>query len=111
MGAYAPRKGDFLVLTFDPQTGHEQRGRRPALVVSNDLFNRRTGLCVACPITSVRREYPFHLPVPDDCGVEGVVMVEQMKSIDYRARRARRIGVAPESLVQETLAILDACLF
>ena len=111
MAAYTPRKGDFVVLTFDPQSGHEQRGRRPALVVSNDLFNQHTGLCIACPITSARRDYPFHLPVPEGCEVDGVVMVEQVKSIDYRARRAKPIGTAPEPLLQEALALLDACLY
>ena len=56
MAAYVPRKGDFVALTFDPQSGHEQRGRRPALVVSNDLFNKHTGLCIACPVTNARRD-------------------------------------------------------
>ncbi len=55
MAEYVPRKGDLIALTFDPQSGHEQRGRRPALVVSNDLFNRHTGLCIVCPITNTRR--------------------------------------------------------
>ena len=60
MADYVPRKGDLIALTFDPQSGHEQRGRRPALVVSNDLFNKHTGLCIACPITNTDRGYPFH---------------------------------------------------
>ena len=108
---YTPRKGDFVALSFDSQSGHEQRGRRPALVVSNDIFNEHTGLCIACPITSSLRDYPFHLPVPEGCDVEGVVMVEQVKSIDFRARRARRIGPAPGTLLDEVLALLDACLY
>ena len=59
MPAYIPRKGDYVAATFDPQSGHEQKGRRPALVISNDLFNRHTGLAIVCPVTNTRRDYPF----------------------------------------------------
>jgi mRNA interferase MazF len=111
VAAYVPRKGDFVALTFDPGSGHEQRGRRPALVVSNDLFNRRTGSCIGCPVTGARRDYPFHVAIPDGCEVSGVVMVEQVKSIDFRARSAKRIGAAPGSVLHEALALLDACLY
>ena len=111
MAAYVPRKGDLVAVTFDPQSGHEQRGRRPALVVSNDLFNRHTGLCLACPITNTRREYPFHVPIPHGHAVTGVVMVEQVKSMDYRARHVKLIGSAPEPVLQEVLSILDACIY
>ena len=111
MAAYLPRKGDFVALTFDPQSGHEQRGRRPALVVSNDLFNKHTGLCIACPVTNSRRDYPFHVSIPDDCDVSGVVMVEQVKSIDFRARNVKRIGPAPAAVLEEVLSLLDACIY
>jgi mRNA interferase MazF len=111
MPPYVPRKGDFVTLTFDPQSGHEQRGRRPALVVSNDLFNRHTGLCIACPVTNTRRDHPFHVTIPDGERVTGVVMVEQVKSIDFVARNATRIGPAPEAVTQEALSILDACIY
>lgn len=111
MADYIPRKGDLIALTFDPQSGHEQRGRRPALVVSNDLFNKHTGLCIACPITNTRRDYPFHVAVPDAEGVTGHVMVEQVKSIDFRTRKAKRIGKASTGLLDEVLSILDACIY
>lgn len=111
MAAYIPSKGDFVALTFDPQSGHEQRGRRPALVVSNDLFNAHTGLCIACPITNTRRGYPFHISIPDGEEVMGVVMVEQVKSIDFRARGVKHIGRASESVIEEVLSILDACIY
>lgn len=111
MAGYVPRKGDLVALTFDPQSGHEQRGRRPALVISNDLFNRHTGLCIACPITSTQRDYPFHVVIPEGHKVNGVVMVEQVKSIDYSARQVKRIGAAPDSLLEEVLSILDACIY
>jgi mRNA interferase MazF len=108
---YVPRKGDLIALTFDPQSGHEQRGRRPALVVSNDLFNKHTGLCIACPITNTHRDYPFHVSIPEGQDVTGFVMVEQVKSIDFRSRKARRIGKAPAQVLEEALSILDACLY
>ena len=111
MAAYTPRKGDFVALSFDPQSGHEQRGRRPALVVSNDLFNKATGFCIACPVTNTLRDYPFHVPIPEGEKVTGVVMVEQVKSTDFGSREVKRIGKAPEKLLQEVLAILDACIY
>jgi mRNA interferase MazF len=111
MAAYIPRKGDLIAMSFDPQAGHEQRGRRPALVVSNDLFNRHTGLCIACPVTNTSRDYPFHVPLPGATGVTGFVMVEQVKSIDYRAWKAKRLTAAPPGLLDEVLSLLDACIY
>lgn len=111
MAGYIPRKGDLVAVSFDPQSGHEQRGQRPALVVSNDLFNKHTGLCIACPITNTRREHPFHVSLPEEIGVTGFVMVEQVKSIDFRARRAKLIGKMPTALLDEALSILDACIY
>ncbi|MCX7025324.1 MAG: type II toxin-antitoxin system PemK/MazF family toxin [Spirochaetes bacterium] len=111
MAEYSPRKGDFVTLTFDPQAGHEQQGRRPALVVSNDLFNLRTGMCIACPITSTRRDYPFHVEIPEGHKVCGFVMVEQIKSVDFHARNMKRIEKAPDQVLEEVLAILDACVY
>jgi mRNA interferase MazF len=109
--AYVPKKGDFIALTFDPQSGHEQRGRRPALVVSNTLFNEQTGLAMVCPLTTTHRGYPFHVAVIGNPDVKGFVMVEQVKSIDYRARRAQPIGKASDELLDEVLSILDACIY
>ncbi len=100
-----------MAVDFDPQSGHEQKGRRPALVISNDLFNEATGLCIACPVTNTRRDYPFHVMIPDGLEVTGVVMVEQVKSLDFRARGVKRIGAAPDSVLEEVLSILDACVY
>ena len=111
MAVYVPRKGDFVALSFDPQSGHEQCGRRPALVVSNDLFNKATGLCIACPVTNTRRDFPFHVAIPEGQAVAGVVMVEQVKSIDYHSRSVKRIGTAPKPVLEEVLSILDACIY
>ena len=111
MPAYTPAKGDLVAVTFDPQSGHEQKGRRPALVVSNDLFNQRTGLAIVCPVTNTRRGLPFHVPVPAETTLTGFVMVEQVKSVDFRARRARFIGKMPVAALNEVLSILDACIY
>ncbi len=111
MKAYVPKKGDFIAVTFDPQSGHEQKGRRPALVVSNTLFNEQTGLAIVCPLTKTDRGYPFHIAIADNPKVKGFVMVEQVKSIDFRARQAELIGKASDHLLDEVLSILDACIY
>lgn len=111
MARYVPKKGDFVILTFDPQAGKEQRGRRPALVISNSLFNRHTGLAMVCPITNTFRDIPFHVPVPDESSLTGYVMVEQIKSVDCTSRNAKFVEKAPASVLDEVLGILDACLY
>lgn len=111
MKAYVPKKGDFIAVTFDPQSGHEQKGRRPALVVSNTLFNEQIGLAMVCPLTTTHRGYPFHVAVIGNPDVKGFVMVEQVKSIDYRTRHAKSIGKASDDLLDEVLSILDACIY
>ncbi|MGA7306961.1 MAG: type II toxin-antitoxin system PemK/MazF family toxin [Rhodothermales bacterium] len=109
--AYTPRKGDVVSLFFGSTSGSEQRGWRPALVISNDLFNDRTGMSIVCPITRADRGYPFHVSLDAVDGMEGLVMVDQIRSVDFRARRAKRVGEVPKSLIDEVLAILDACLY
>ena len=111
MAGYIPAKGDFVILTFDPQAGHEQKGRRPALVVSNTLFNRHLGLAMVCPVTNAERGIPFHVEVPEDSSLTGYVMVEQIESVDYKIQNAKFVEKASESLLNEALGILDACLF
>ena len=110
MSDWTPRKGDFIAVSFDPQSGHEQKGRRQALVVSNDLFYKHTGLAMVCPLTNTDRRFPFHVAVADDTNVRGFVMVEQIKSVDFRARKARRIGRASGVVLDQVLSILEACL-
>jgi mRNA interferase MazF len=111
MADYVPQQGDFLTLTFDQQSGHEQRGRRPAFVVSKELFNRTTGLAIVCPVTNTQRGFPFHVPVAGGSSLTGFVMVEQVKSADYRARGARYIERGADDLVAEVLSILAACIY
>ena len=111
MPRYVPEKGDFVVVTFDPQSGHEQRGRRPALVVSNTLFNRHTGLAMVCPLTNTHRKVPFHVAVPAESSLTGCVMVERIKSVDYRSRNVTFVEKAPRLVLDEALSLLDACLY
>jgi mRNA interferase MazF len=111
MSHYVPKKGDFVSLSFDPQSGHEQKGRRPALVISNDLFNQKTGLAVVCPITNTDRKIPFHLKVPEGCILTGFVMVDQVKSVDFISRNIRFIDKASSHFLYDVLAILDACIY
>ena len=111
MAAYIPRQGDIIAITFDPQSGHEQKGRRPALVVSKDLFNESTGMAIVCPVTNTKRGFPFHVPVPEDSSLTGFIMVEQIKSIDFRSRRAKRIERGSDKLLGNVLSILDACIY
>jgi len=111
MTTYVPQKGDFVAVPFDPQPGHEQRGPRPALVVSNTLFNKHTGLAIVCPLTNTDRSFPFHVAVVNDPNITGFVMVEQVKSIDFRARKGKRIGKSSDSVLEEVLSILDACFY
>ena len=106
-----PKKGDFVAVTFDPRSGHEQKGRRPALVVSNTLFNEQTGLAIVCPLTNTDRRYPFHVPVIGNPDITGFVMVEQIKSIVYRARKIKLIGKASDDVLDVVLSILDACIY
>ncbi len=110
MAKYIPEKGDFITLTFDPQSGHEQKGRRPALVVSNYLFNKATGLAIVCPITNTNRKIPFHLSVSASCSLTGFVMVEQVKSIDFTSRKAKFVEKAAPELIDDVLAVIDICM-
>ena len=111
MATYIPKQGDIIAVTFDPQSGHEQKVRRPAFVVSKDLFNRSTGLSIVCPITKTDRGFPFHIPIPKDSKLTGFIMVEQVKSVDFRSRRAKRIERSNGLLLSEVLSILDACIY
>ena len=111
MASYIPRQGDLVTLDFDPQSGHEQRGRRPALVLSKEAFNRSTGMAICCPITNTDRKIPLHVKVTNQCSLTGFVMCDQVKSLDFRARRMKLFETAPRELINDVLAILDAVLF
>lgn len=101
--AYVPDRGDVVWLSFDPQAGHEQAGRRPALVLSPMGYNDKTGLCLVCPITSRIKGYPFEISIPKNAKVTGVVLADQVKSLDWQVRKAELIERSRESVVEETL--------
>ena len=101
---YVPERGDLVWLAFSPQAGHEQAGRRPAVVLSPRSYNAKVGLCLACPVTSQQKGYPFEVPVPGGLPVSGVVLADQIKSLDWRARSAEYIGSLPGTAVDELLA-------
>ena len=103
MKAYVPDRGDVVWLDFAPQAGHEQAGHRPALVLSPATYNARSGLMLCCPITSQVKNYPIEVALGNISGVRGVVLADQVKSLDWRARQARRKGKAPKEIVERTL--------
>ncbi|MBW1753802.1 MAG: type II toxin-antitoxin system PemK/MazF family toxin [Deltaproteobacteria bacterium] len=103
MVAYIPKRGDFIRLNFDPQAGHEQMGSRPALVVSHTSFNRKMGFVFVCPVSTTKRENPFYVTIPTGRKVAGVIMADQLRSLDYRARKAAFISKCPEELLLEVL--------
>jgi mRNA interferase MazF len=110
VAAYVPSRGDLIWLQFNPQAGHEQAGRRPALVISPSSYNRRVGLAVCCPVTSQVKGYPFEVLLPEGLGVEGAILSDQIKSLDWRVRNASRIRSVPADVLQETLGKLLALL-
>ncbi|MBI4370781.1 MAG: endoribonuclease MazF [Elusimicrobia bacterium] len=111
--ADAPDRGDIVWLEFNPQSGHEQAGHRPALVLSPKSYNKKVGLALVCPITSQIKGYPFEVPAPAGAGglkMAGVVLSDQVKSLDWRARRARVAGKASVETVAEVLSKLSTLL-
>jgi mRNA interferase MazF len=110
MAVFVPDAGDLVWLTFDPQAGHEQAGRRPALVLSPQSYNQKSGLAVVCPITNRVKGYPFEVPLPSGCGVSGAILVDHLKSLDWSARRVAKIGRIPPSTLDEVLARLAPLL-
>jgi mRNA interferase MazF len=103
-GGYVPDAGDLVWLTFDPQAGREQAGRRPAIVLSPRTYNQRSSLALLCPITSRVKGYPFEIALPEGCGVRGVVLADQIRSLDWKARRATRAGKVPAQILEEIVA-------
>ena len=105
-GGYVPERGELVWLDFDPQAGREQAGRRPALVVSPKSYNARSGLALFCPVTSRVKGYPFEVGLPDGSAVSGVILADQVRSLDYRQRRVEHAGQAPAGVLTEVRAKL-----
>ncbi len=106
---YIPAQGDIVILNFDPQSGHEQKGRRPAVIISNKIFNQYVKLAFACPITNTKRDFPFHIRY-DGKNVSGYIMTEQLKSIDYNSRKIKFIEKVDEDTMNEILGIIESII-
>ena len=94
-----PKRGDLIWVSLNPQAGHEQAGRRPALVLSPVEYNSRVGLALMCPVTNRAKGYPFEVALPADTDVTGVILADQIKSLDWRARRAEIACRAPKAVI------------
>lgn len=108
--AYIPNRGDIVWITFNPQAGHEQAGRRPALVLSPSAYNGKVGLAILCPITSQIKNYPFEVIIPDGLKISGAILSDQVKSLDWRARQAEFVCKLPESSLDEVLQKLGTLI-
>ena len=100
---YVPERGDLVWLTFNPQAGHEQAGRRPAVVLSPKAYNEKVGLALFCPITSQVKGYPFEVRLPEGLTVSGAILADQVKSLDWQARHIEKISVLPAEKLEELL--------
>ena len=107
---YVPERGDVVRISFHPQAGHEQAGRRPAVILSPGRYNGPVGLALLCPITNQRKGYPFEVGLPSGLGVTGVVLADQVKSLDWRVRRAELMCVLPGETVIQVLEKLATLL-
>jgi len=105
--AYTPEAGDLVWLTFDPQAGREQAGRRPAIVLSPRIYNAKSGLALVCPITSQVNGYPFEVPLPGSASASGVILADHVESIDWKARQAEKLGRCPTDTIAEVRARLS----
>ena len=100
---YVPRRGDVVWLHFNPQAGHEQAGRRPAVVLSPENYNQKSSLALFCPVTNQAKGYPFETSFPPDLPVRGVALCHQIKSLDWAARQAEFICELPEQMIAEVM--------
>ncbi|HSG43673.1 MAG TPA: endoribonuclease MazF [Anaerolineales bacterium] len=108
--AYVPDKGDVVWITFNPQAGHEQAGHRPALVLSPKAYNGKVGLAILCPITSQVKGYPFEVLIPDGLEVNGAILSDQVKSLDWRVRKAEFSCKLPPTVFNEVVKKLSTLI-
>ncbi len=108
---YAPERGDLVWLRFDPQAGHEQSGLRPALVISPKSYNSKVGLALFCPITEKVKGYPFEVDIPGNQKISGTILSDQIKSLDWRARKAKKIERMPDEVIQDVLAKIESLIW
>ena len=109
-GSYVPERGDIVWLNFTPQTGHEQRGKRPALILSPKIYNEKTSLCICVPITSKIKGYPFEIALTKGLEIQGVILSDQIKNMDFRAREVSFICTAPKNVLAKVQKNVQALL-
>ncbi len=107
---HCPRRGDVVWVSFDTRPGHEQAGRRPALILSPETYNRKTGLAVLCPITSHKKGYPFEVEVPSGYEVRGVILSDHVKNVDWRARHVEFCCQLPSSVTEDVAGKLSVLI-
>ncbi len=107
---YAPERGDVVWLQFNPQAGHEQAGRRPAVTLSPRLYNEKVGLGLFCPVTSHQKGYPFEVRVPEGLAVSGAVLCDQVRSLDWVTRQAQLVCRLPDATIAEIMAKVQTLL-
>lgn len=108
---YIPERGDIVWLDLNPQSGHEQAGRRPALVVSHAPYNKKVGLAIFCPITNQEKGFPFEVKLPGNIEAKGVVLSDQVKNLDWQKRNARFYCRASENVLEEVSAKIKTLIF
>ena len=108
---YVPDRGDIVYLDFNPTKGHEQRGNRPAFVISPYVYNQKTSLGLFLPITSQQKGYPFEVVLPSGLKTHGVILTDQLKSLDWKARNVQFVETVPENVVEEVQARIEPLLF
>lgn len=108
VGAYVPKRGDVVWLDFSPQSGREQAGRRPAVVLTPEKYNRLTGRCICVPVTSQVKGYPFELPLGPGANVSGVALVDHVKNQDWRSRRAEFVGTVDDVWLDEAASLVSS---
>ena len=109
MVKYIPKQGDIVYLDFNPIKGHEQKGRRPAIVISNDAFNEYTKMAILCPITSNKKEFPTHYLLEDSKKIKGSVLCEHMRSIDYEVRKLKFVERVSDNDLLSVITLTSAC--
>lgn len=107
---YVPDRGDLIWFQFNPQSGHEQSGIRPALVISPKSYNSKVGLALFCPITKKVKGYPFEVGIPKDQKASGTILSDQIKSLDWRVRKAKKIERVPDEVIQEVLGKIESLI-
>lgn len=110
MSTYCPKRGDIVWLAFDPQSGHEQAGHRPALTLSPESYNQKTGLAIFCPVSSQEKGYPFEVKIPPGNQISGVILSDQVKSLDWKARRAKFCSQITTAVLADVLGKINTLL-